>query len=826
MPRVVSVVVPVPALDRLDYEVPPELPVPEAGTRVLVPLGTRVVTGCVVDRSASPATGKLKPLRDVLDVEPMLPADVVGLALWVGEYYACGAGEALAAAMPPRAWVVSERRVAITEAGRAALADRPGSARRRLLELLSDGAPHRVAALGPRAGASGPGRSRGGHHALVATLVREGLVRLTQPLKGSASAFRSVRVARLTPAGRARLTSDARLGKRQREALERLAAAPAGVAVPELTAGGVPAGTLRRLDEIGAVTLAREVVEREPEPMEALADPEPPVGTLTRHQRGAVEALEATAGSGRFETALLHGVTGSGKTEVYARLARAAVARGRQALILVPEIALTPGVAARLRTAFGARVAVQHSALSDGARHDQWHRIRRGEVDVVVGTRSAVFAPLPSVGLIVVDEEHDGSYKQDESPRYHGRDVAIMRAKRGGALVVLGSATPSLESYRHASAGRYRRLTLPQRVQSRPLPTVRVVDMREELASRGPDVVLSTALAEAVDERLGRREQALVLLNRRGFAASLLCRGCGHTPECPDCSVSLTFHRAVGRVRCHYCGHSRARPAGCPMCSGTFLEHVGFGTERVQAEIERQWPAARVARLDRDTVRRRGAAARLIRRVARRELDVLVGTQMVAKGHDFPGVTLVGVVSADVGLGVPDFRAAERTFQLLTQVAGRAGRGGRPRRGDRPDPASRSLQHPARLRPGLRAVLSRGAALSAGDGVPAGGVARVGRRPRDPAGPDPRGRGGARAGPPGGAAWVLGAGPGPGPHRPAPRPVPGAAVPEGDASPRDAGGAAGGPGRPSPAEAPRGGRRGPRVDDVAPVAGRRRRLAS
>ena len=679
MSRVVSVVVPVPTLDRLDYEVPPELPVPEAGTRVLVPLGTRVVTGCVVDRSASPATGKLKPLRDVLDVEPMLPADVVGLALWVGEYYACGAGEALAAAMPPRAWVVSERRVAITEAGRAALAGRPGSARRRLLELLSDGAPHRVAALDPRAGVPGPGRARGGgHHALVATLAREGLVRLTQPLKGSASAFRSLRIARLTPAGRARLTSDAKLGRRQREALARLAEAPTGVAVPELTAGGVPAGTIRRLDELGAVTLAREVVEREPEPIETLADPEPPVGMLTPHQREAVEALEATAGSGAFETALLHGVTGSGKTEVYARLARAAVARGRQALILVPEIALTPVIAARLRPGFGGRLAVQHSGLSDGARHDQWHRIRRGEVDVVVGTRSAVFAPLPSLGLIVVDEEHDGSYKQDESPRYHGRDVAIMRAKRGDALVLLGSATPSLESYRHACAGRYRRLALPQRVRSRPLPAVRVVDMREELASRGPDVVLSAALAAAVDERLGRGEQALVLLNRRGFAASLLCRGCGHTLECPDCSVSLTFHRAAGRARCHYCGYSRARPAACPMCSGTFLEHVGFGTERVQAEIERQWPAARVARLDRDTVRRRGAAARLIRRVARRELDILVGTQMVAKGHDFPGVTLVGVVSADVGLGVPDFRAAERTFQLLTQVAGRAGRGDTP----------------------------------------------------------------------------------------------------------------------------------------------------
>ena len=674
MPHVVSVAVPVPALDRLDYEVPPALPVPETGTRVLVPLGARVVTGCVVERSRSSTAAALKPLRDVLDVEPMLPADVVELALWVGEYYACGAGEALAATMPPGAWVVSERRVTITAAGRAALANRPGPVRRRLLERLSDGAPHRVAALDLGTAAPGRGGVRGGRHALVATLAREGLVRLTQSLKGSASAFKSIRVARLTPAGRARLADRASLGRRQREALERLDGT-AGVTVRELTAAGVPAGTVRRLAELGWATLAREVVEREPAPVDTLADPEPPVDVLTPDQRRVVETLEASAGSGVFEVALLHGVTGSGKTEVYARLARAAVARGRQVLILVPEIALTPGIASRLRTTFGPRLAVQHSGLPAGARHDQWHRIRRGEIDVVVGTRSAVFAPLPTVGLIVVDEEHDGSYKQDESPRYHGRDVAIMRAKRGGALVLLGSATPSLETYRHACTGRYRRLTLPQRVRNRPLPPVRIVDMRAEFAARGSDVVLSTALAEALDERLRRREQALVLLNRRGFAASLLCRGCGHTLECPDCSVSLTFHRAIGRVRCHYCGYSRVRPAACPMCAGTFLEHVGFGTERVQTEIERRWPGARVARLDRDTVRRRGAAARLLRRMAGRDVDVLVGTQMVAKGHDFPGVTLVGVVSADVGLGVPDFRAAERTFQLLTQVAGRAGRG-------------------------------------------------------------------------------------------------------------------------------------------------------
>ena len=680
MSRVVSVAVPVPALDQLSYEVPAELPLPEIGARVLVPLGTRVVTGCVVSRTAVPAVTTLKPLVDVLDPEPMLPAEVVDLALWVSEYYACGPGEAVAAAMPPRAWVVSERQARITDAGRAALGEQLGASRGTVLELLADGTARPVAHLG-RLVAARRGRSTrgaGGLHALLRAMARDGLVTLAQPLAGTARAFKSIRVARLTAHGLALLESGTSLGIRQREALELLQGTPAGVAVPALTRRGIPGETVRRLVERGGLTVTREVIERDPWATETLHTTDTENGSdrvLTAEQQTVVDALTEAAGSGRFTVALLHGVTGSGKTEVYRRLARAALESKRQALILVPEIALTPAVATSFRQAFGARVAVQHSGLSDGARHDQWYRIRRGEIDVVVGTRSAVFAPLPAVGLIAVDEEHDASYKQEESPRYHGRDVAIMRAKRSGALVVLGSATPSLESYRHAMSGRYRRVTLSQRVRSRPLPTVRIVDMRAEFAVHGPDVVLSRPLVEALDARLTRREQALVLLNRRGFAAAVFCRQCGRSLECPNCSVSLTFHRSAGRVRCHYCGYSRARPTTCPECAGPYLEQVGFGTERVEAEILGRWPDARVARLDRDTVRRKGAAARLLERFASGAVDVLVGTQMVAKGHDFPRVTLVGVVSADVGLGMADFRAAERTFQLLTQVAGRAGRG-------------------------------------------------------------------------------------------------------------------------------------------------------
>ena len=680
MARVVSVAIPVPALDLLSYEVPAELEVPEIGTRVLVPLGTRVVTGCVVGRAAAPAVARLKPLVDVLDSEPMLPAGVVDLALWVGEYYACGPGEAVAAAMPPRAWVVSERQARITAAGLSALRAQPGASRRTVLEVLADGMARPVPQLA-RLRAAQRGRSArgaGGLHALLGAMARDGLITLAQPLKGTARAFKSIRVARLTTHGLELIESGTSLGVRQRETLALLRGTPSGVPVSELTRRGVSGETVRRLVERGGLSVSREVIERDPWPTEAVSTGDTESGidrVLTAEQQEVVDALTEAARSRRFKVALLHGVTGSGKTEVYRRLARATLESERQALILVPEIALTPAVATSFRQAFGARVAVQHSGLPDGARHDQWHRIRRGEIDVVVGTRSAVFAPLPSVGLIVVDEEHDASYKQDESPRYHGRDVAIMRAKRSGTLVVLGSATPSLESNSHASSGRYRRLTLSRRVGRRPLPTVRIVDMREEFAAHGPEVVLSRALVAALDARLTRSEQALVLLNRRGFAAAVFCRQCGRSLECPNCSVSLTFHRSAGDARCHYCGYSRTRPAACPECAGAYLEQVGFGTERVEAEILDRWPAARVARLDSDTVRRKGAAARLLERFGTGVLDVLVGTQMVAKGHDFPGVTLVGVVSADVGLGVADFRAAERTFQLLTQVAGRAGRG-------------------------------------------------------------------------------------------------------------------------------------------------------
>ena len=618
MSVVVMVAVPVPALQPLSYRVPDGMAVPPVGGRVRVPLGRRVVTGCVLEtpdadpgrcaRSAVPPA-ELKDLLESLDPEPYLPREVVDLALWVAEYYACGPGESLAAAMPP---------LAMTASGRG-----------------------------------------GG--------------------------FRKERVVRLTPAGHDALLAGTagRLGPRQRAALQRLTGSPDGLGSARLREDGFAASTVARLRARGLVTLDTRRVERDPfatgerrivEPVAAVGSGREP----TAEQRAALEALAALAREGVFRVALLHGVTGSGKTEVYLRLAREVVTAGRRVLVLVPEIALTPAVTETFRKAFGERVAIQHSGLSPGARHDQWHRIRRGEVDVVVGTRSAVFAPLDGVGLVVVDEEHDTSYKQEESPRYHARSVAIMRAQAAGALVVLGSATPSLETFNHARRGRYRRVAMTERVHRRPLPGVQVVDMRAEMASEAGEAAISRSLAEALERTLARGEQALILLNRRGFAAAVLCRQCGRTFECPNCSVSLTLHRRAGRVRCHYCNYSATRPSTCAHCAGPYLETVGFGTERIEAELAELLPEAAVARLDRDAVRRRGAAQSLLARFRAGEIDVLVGTQMIAKGHDFPNVTLVGVVSADVGLQVADFRAAERTFQLLTQVAGRAGRGDRP----------------------------------------------------------------------------------------------------------------------------------------------------
>jgi primosomal protein N' (replication factor Y) len=401
---------------------------------------------------------------------------------------------------------------------------------------------------------------------------------------------------------------------------------------------------------------------------------------LTPGQSTVLDDLTKQLESGQFQTVLLHGITGSGKTEIYLRLIARCLEIGRTALMLVPEISLTPSVQAQFLARFSSQVALLHSALSENERHEEWWRIRRGEAKVVLGTRSAIFAPLSNLGVVIIDEEHDTSYKQEETPRYHGRDVAVVRARLAGALAVLGSATPSLESYWNACEGKYRLAALPERVEGRKLADVEIIDMRQEFRETHTQVPVSRRLKQEIETQLSKRQQTMILLNRRGYSWFLLCRSCGQTQRCVNCSISLTYHRREHRLICHYCGYSAPVPARCPNCDSQHLYYVGEGTEKVEKKFAELFPGARVARLDRDVARRQGQFRHILDEFRRGQIDLLVGTQLIAKGHDFPGVTLVGVVSADIGLGLPDFRSAERTFQLLTQAAGRAGRGESPGR--------------------------------------------------------------------------------------------------------------------------------------------------
>jgi primosomal protein N' (replication factor Y) len=375
---------------------------------------------------------------------------------------------------------------------------------------------------------------------------------------------------------------------------------------------------------------------------------------------------------------LLHGVTGSGKTEVYIRAMRVALALDRSALMLVPEIALTPVFSRRLRMHFGDKVAIFHSSLSPGERFDEWTRVRNGEARIVIGTRSAVFAPTKDLGLVIVDEEHESTYRQQDSPHYNARDTAIVRAQKESAVVILGSATPSLETFHNASTGKYRYLELPERLGKRPMAVAEIIDMREVFSRHRKPRIFSDELLQAIQETHNKKEQSIVLLNRRGYSSFVLCRSCGESIQCPNCDVTLTYHRSEKVIICHYCNHREAAPSKCPSCDGSFIYYVGEGTQQIEEKLKKLFPSLRIARVDRDTTARRGTFEKTLTDFGDGKIDMLVGTQILAKGHDFPNVTLVGVVSVDAGLALPDFRAAERTFQLLTQVAGRAGRGDRP----------------------------------------------------------------------------------------------------------------------------------------------------
>ncbi|MDE2794954.1 MAG: primosomal protein N' [Gemmatimonadota bacterium] len=610
----VEVALPVPLRRTFNYRLAG--PVPRPGTRVRVPFRNRTVVGWVLGPGS-----EVPGLRDVVSVlerEPSVGTELWQLAQWIAAYYVVPLGVVLRAMLPARM-------------------------------------------ANPAAAEPAP--------------ARRAVVRVVRPI-GTLDELDRV-------FGRA---------KRQREAYEQLVGAGGRKALAALLEGGFSRGVIGGLEEKGLVRVVKEVLVRDPFRDEAMGAE--PAHVPTPAQRKVLARLDAALGDGGG-TFLLHGVTGSGKTLVYIELIRRVLGRGGGAVVLVPEIALTPQTVARFRQAFGDSVAVLHSGLSDGERLDAWRQLRSGARRIAVGARSAVFAPVSALGAIVVDEEHDGSYKQSESPRYNARDVAVVRARRAGAVCVLGSATPSLESWMNAGSEKYGLLELPDRVGGGVLPDVRVVDLKlppkegavadpapAESDDTGPPApplrILSPLLADAVRQRLSRREQTILLLNRRGYATFALCENCGAVGECVDCSVSLTLHRARRRMICHHCGHVESPPTRCPRCGSREMTYGGLGTEQVERVLVESFPGGRVARMDMDTTRGKWSHRDILERVRKGKVDILLGTQMIAKGLDFPRVTLVGVINADTGLHLPDFRSCERTFQLLSQVAGRAGRGSLP----------------------------------------------------------------------------------------------------------------------------------------------------
>ena len=674
MPEFCDVALPVPLDIVFTYRIPAES-APVVGGRVLVPFRQQRMTGIVAELHDRKPSVTTKNVLNVLDATPVLDGSLLRLGRWISHYYLAPLGEVFRTMLPLMAEFKRAIGYRITEQGHMALhlAGMSGSSARSRRTPEEQAAEFRVldhlAALNGELIREGSLRSAtdASRKILDGMARKKWLVR--EDISAVQDATRTIKIATLKSA-------EGKLNGNQRALVEALAAAGGKLMVEALQSLEVPRSTLGTLVRRGLVEIAEEpadfTVSR------SKARPSRVEFDFNEAQKSALAGLREKVDSRKFSGMLLHGVTGSGKTAVYLAGMRAVLEAGRSAILLVPEIGLTPAVAADLHQIFGDEVAILHSALSDRERAEQWHRIKRGEARMVVGTRSAVFAPVSDLALIIVDEEHDSSYKQEEAPRYHARDVAVMRAKMTDAAVVLGSATPSLESYFNATKSKYALVELPDRVEKRPLPEVEIVDMRLEFQETGHEQVISRKLAAEIKDRLERREQVMVLLNRRGYSPVVLCRTCGKKLECSNCAIALTHHKREHKMVCHYCGYIAPVPKACVHCGSEYVYFLGTGSEKLEELLHGVFPQARIARLDRDTVRGHEDFERTLNALNEAELDLLVGTQMIAKGHDIHGVTLVGVVGADVALGLPDFRAAERTFQLLTQVAGRAGRGESP----------------------------------------------------------------------------------------------------------------------------------------------------
>ncbi len=689
MPIYCEVALPVPLDRTFTYGLRDEQKV-QRGARVIAPFRNEKLIGVVTSVTGlAPQEFEARFIQTVLDDEPLLGEHLLQLAEWIAQYYLAPLGEVLRGMLPLMAEVRRVVCYSITDRGRDILAARldgdsilntrqtpgkDGTADRQetellVLEKLAEGKPVKVSTLRTSTAASLP--------ILAAMARKKWIVRETRASERDAR--RIERFAVLVPETRL-----PRLTEKQQAILAELAACDGELSLVELRRKGLPHSTLQTLVQHGLVRIEERAAAFRLGGLESAREPE-------RLNPPQLDALASIAGSlGAFHAYLLHGVTGSGKTAVYLAAMRRALEQGRSSILLVPEIGLTPQMAGLLDAAFGSRVALLHSALTPEERTEQWRRIHRGEAPIVVGTRSAIFAPVPNLGLICVDEEHDQSYKQEETPRYNARDVAVMRAKFADAVVVLGSATPSLESWQNSIQGKYTPITIAERVMNRPLPEIQLVDMRHEFQETGQEQLFSRALVDETRATLERGEQALILLNRRGYSFAVICRACGEKLECQNCAIALTHHkpamdelglaRAGQRLECHYCGYKRTVPQRCPKCDSEHLYYLGAGSQQGEERLSEIFPGARIGRMDRDTVRGRHDLERLLARLHSGEINLLVGTQMIAKGHDIHGVTLVGVVGCDHALSMPDFRAAERVFQLMTQVSGRAGRGDLPGR--------------------------------------------------------------------------------------------------------------------------------------------------